>query len=257
MMSEEFAAGDRRANPRLTVRAAERELALEDLAYLNRMTTVGQVLPNVAHELNNALQVIGGIVEMLSMRTELAADVRDKVGRIGVQSSRASDMVRELVSFARREDAGIALVDVVKVVERALAFRRYHLARARVAVSIEGDVARPVLCRVDPSDVRQILLNLLINAEHSLTGRTDGRIQIEVTRRADTIRIRVADNGGGLSDALVPRVIEPFFTTKMSAAGLGLTVAAGLARAQNGQLTLGSADGWTEVVLALPAAAGR
>jgi signal transduction histidine kinase len=240
---------------RVSVRAADRELRLDDLAFLNRMTTVGQVLPNVAHELNNVLQVIGGLVEMLSAREGLADDVRDKIGRIGVQTGRANEMLRELVSFARRDDGGVTLVDVARSVERALALRRYHLGRARITVAVEGPGPGCALARLDASYLQQILLNLIINAEHSLAGRPDGRIQIAIEPGPPNVRVTIADNGQGLPKDLERRASEPFFTTKSAAAGLGLTVARGLARGLGGSLELRGDQGVGMVaVLAVPTA---
>src|SRR5581483_4725035 len=82
-----------------------RPLDVDDLVYINRMTTVGHVLPSVAHELNNSLQVIGGLVELLTMRAELGRDIHDKVQKIGQQAAKSAGMLREFVAFARRDDA--------------------------------------------------------------------------------------------------------------------------------------------------------
>jgi two-component system C4-dicarboxylate transport sensor histidine kinase DctB len=228
-------------------------LALRDLTYLNRMTTVGQILPNVAHELNNALQVIGGVVEMLGLRADdLPADVQEKVTRIGAQTRRATEMLRDLVIFARGEDGGERLVDLTRLVERSLAFRRYHLARARIAVTVDAPAAGRALARLDASYLQLILLNLLINAEHSLVGRSDGRITVCVLTSGADAEVRVLDNGSGIPDDTAKRVTEAFFTTKVPAAGLGLTVAAGLARDIGGSLVVRSNPGGTEAVVSLP-----
>lgn len=237
----------------LPVRTAARDLDLDDLAYLNRMTTVGQILPSVAHELNNALQVISGLAEMVAARTDLPADVLDKVGRMSTQAGRAVGMLRDLVGFARRDDAGMALVDLRRAVERVLALRRYQLARARVSVSLEGPDAGRALVRADGSHVQQILLNLIVNAEHSLAGRSDGRIQIGIETGERWVSVRVADNGAGLPDGAASRVTEPFFSTK-GGAGLGLTVSAALAESMGGSLALEGTPTGTTAVLRLPAA---
>lgn len=242
----------------LSVRAADRDLRLDDLAFLNRMTTVGHVLPNVAHELNNALQIIGGMVEMLGAKDGLPSDVRDKIGRIGAQGARATELLRELVTFARRDDAGTTLVDVTRIVERALTFRRYHLGRARIAAAVDGPGLGMALVRLDGSYLQQILLNLLINAEHSLAGRTDGRIQMSIATAPGEVTVTVSDNGQGLSEEVAGRVREPFFTTKLPSAGLGLTVASGLARGLGGRLVLApNPGGGTTASLSLPAAQER
>jgi signal transduction histidine kinase len=237
----------------LPVRTAARDLDLDDLAYLNRMTTVGQVLPSVAHELNNALQVISGLAEMVAARSDLPPDVLDKVGRMSAQAGKAVAMLRDLVAFARRDEAGVALVDLRRTVDRVLALRRYQLARARISVTLEGADPGGALVRADGHHVQQILLNLIVNAEHSLAGRSDGQIQVAIEADEGWVSVRVTDNGAGLPDGAASRVIEPFFSTK-GGAGLGLTVSAALARAMGGSLEIeGSASG-TTVSLRLPAA---
>src|SRR5687768_7581065 len=146
--------------------SGERPLQLDDLVYINRMTTVGHVLPAVAHELNNALQVIGGLVELLGMKGELPPDVRDKVQKIGAQSTRSAGMVREFVAFARRDETS-SRIDVQRAIDHALALRRYHLSRARIDVVVDAPT-EPLSIRADSHAVLQVLLNLIINAEEAL-----------------------------------------------------------------------------------------
>lgn len=236
--------------------SAGRALTLEDLAYLNRMTTVGQVLPNVAHEINNALQVVGGLVEMLSLKTELPTDVRDKIGRIGTQAGRTADMLRELVAFARREYGGVGNVDLARTVERALSLRRYHLARARIAVEVNAGTPGAALVRADGHHLEQVLVNLVMNAEASLAGRADGRIRVEVDAKETEARLTVADNGGGMDEAVADSATAAFFTTRPCAAGLGLTVARLLVEADGGHLSVASGREGTVVTLVLPRAQG-
>jgi two-component system C4-dicarboxylate transport sensor histidine kinase DctB len=238
---------------RVNVQAAGRELALEDLVYLNRMTTVGQVLPNVAHELNNALQIIGGMAEMLSLRADLPQEVRDKILRIVSHSGRATQLMRDLVVFAKRDDGGVAVVDVRKLVERALSLRRYHLARARIAVTVEGGTDSRVLARADGHYLEQVLLNLIINAEHSLAGLEGPQIGIRILEGPAGVEVCVTDNGPGVPEHVRSQVTAPFFTTRAPAAGLGLTVAAELMRAQGGRLVLEPAgDAGTTARLTIP-----
>ena len=236
-----------------SVTAAERDLSLEDLVYLNRMTTVGQVLPNVAHELNNALQVVSGLVELLGARADLPSGVHEKISRIGSQAGRATLMLRELVAFSRREDAGVRTIDVLKVVEAALSMRRYHLSRSRIEVVVAQDPAVSPITRGDAHALQQVLLNILINAEHSMAGRVGGRIDISLDRAGDDLDLAVDDNGPGIAPELRARVAEPFFTTKERAAGLGLTVAAALLQQAGGRLLIEHRDdGGTRAVMRLP-----
>lgn len=235
------------------IKVADRELAYDDLVYLNRMTTVGQVLPTVAHEMNNALQVVGGLVEMLSARADLPQDVLEKVARIGAQAARATGMMRDLVAFSRRDEAGARTVDLASVVDRALMMRRYHLARARIAVTL--DVPPPGTCftRADGHALQQVLLNVLINAEHGLAGREGGEIRIQLREDGDWIELEVTDNGPGVPTPLRERLAEPFFTTKERAAGLGLTVAPMLVASDGGRFLVDHLPGGgTRAITRLP-----
>jgi C4-dicarboxylate-specific signal transduction histidine kinase len=234
------------------VRVSGRDLTIDDLVYLNRMTTVGQVLPTVAHELNNALQVVGGLVEMLSSRPDLAGDALEKVRKIGVQANRASTMMRDLVSFSRRDEGGVHALDLAKIAERALSMRRYHLARARISIGLDAGAAGAFVLRTDGHAVLQVLLNLLINAELGVAGRDGAQIQVTLRDRKDEVDLEVRDNGRGVAPEIRDRVGQPFFTTREPAAGLGLVVANALLALGDGRLQLTyPPDGGTLAVMTL------
>jgi C4-dicarboxylate-specific signal transduction histidine kinase len=215
----------------------ERPLTLEDLVYINRMTTVGHVLPSVAHELNNSLQVIGGLVELLTMRAELGREVQDKINKIGQQAARSAGMLREFVAFARRDDA-VSRVDVAKALERALSLRRYHLARARIeAVMVDPQPLGPLVISADSQHVVQVLLNVLINAEESLAGQERRELRIQLLDLPSTVRCQVEDSGPGFSDVARRLLRKPFASTKSrGTAGLGLAVAGALMEKDRGRL---------------------
>ena len=115
-----------------------RTFALDDLVYLNRMTTLGHVLPNAAHEVNNALQMISGLVEMLTAK-DLTPDVRDRLDKIATYCVKTSGIIRDLVGFARRDAARYGTVDVGRALDVALGFRRFYLSRSGVDIKIENE----------------------------------------------------------------------------------------------------------------------
>lgn len=222
----------------VTPPGGERALLLDDLAYINRMTTVGHVLPSVAHELNNALQVIGGLVELLGMRGELAPEVHDKVQKIGAQANRSAGMVREFVAFARRDES-TPRVDVYRSIDHALSLRRYHLSRARIDVIVEDAATRPLNVQADSHSVLQVLLNLVINAEEALAAKAAGERELRFVLHAyeDSVLCEVRDSGPGFADDARQAGPQPFYSTKTKgAAGLGLTVAAALVEQDRGSL---------------------
>jgi C4-dicarboxylate-specific signal transduction histidine kinase len=131
----------------------------------------------------------------------------------------------------------VRLVDINRLVEHALQFRRYYLSRARIDVSVVP-LDPPSLVRADGSDLLQIMLNLLINAEQAVQGQPSARIELLATRAGHDIELTVSDNGPGLEADLESVTARPFFTTKSGAAGLGLTIAATLTRLNGGTLRL-------------------
>jgi two-component system, NtrC family, sensor kinase len=216
----------------------DRAFSAEDLAYINRMTTTGLVLPSVAHELNNALQIIGGMVEILGLRGQLPVDAADKIQKVGVQATKAAGMLRELVAFARR-DGPLRKVDLHTAVERALTFRRYYLAKGRVHTQVTDRGEKALVARADSQAVVQVLVNLILNAEESMASQEKREIHVDLWRDGDMAHCAVTDSGAGFSPESVPHAATAFFTTKgEGAAGLGLAVAKQLVELDGGMFAV-------------------
>lgn len=212
-----------------------RALEPGELVYANRLLTLELVLPNVTHEINNALQVIGGLGEIMATRPGVSDDMAQKLQRIHGQAVRCSGLLRELVNYARRDDASPA-TDVPKGIDRALNLRRYHLARGRVAVNVEPGSTGVVSARMDSQYFEQVLVNLIINAEQATVGLPQPSIRIGYTREGDEVVVSVTDNGPGVDVDAQEELFRPFMTTREGAVGLGLTAGRVMARASGGSL---------------------
>jgi C4-dicarboxylate-specific signal transduction histidine kinase len=230
-----------------------RTFALDDLVYLNRMTTLGHVLPNAAHEMNNALQMISGMVEMLGAK-DLSPDVRDRLEKIATYCAKTSGIIRDLVGFARRDAARYGTVDVGRALDVALGFRRFYLSRSGVGVKIENE-GSGYLVAADSQHLQQILLNLILNAEQALSGREDPAIRIAVKRLGDRVSVAVSDNAGGLTNGETVNAIAPFVSHKPEGAGLGLSVAKALTEHYGGRFGYRSDGEGLTVELDFPACA--
>jgi two-component system C4-dicarboxylate transport sensor histidine kinase DctB len=249
-------AGGRGAGHALEVELGGRRWSVDELAHVNRMMSIGLVLPNAAHEVNNALQVVSGLVEMLGAREDLPDAVQDKLRRIGVQVGRATTLVRELVTYTRRDHATVGRVDVARLAEAALAMRRYHLSRDRVTVVTRTACDPPAWCHADGHYLQQAIVNLILNAEQALRGRPEPRVSVVVEAGPDEVAVIVEDNGRGLQGEAAARAGEPFFSTgEACALGLGVTVARALAEMHGGRLELAPAgQQGTRACLCMPRA---
>jgi len=182
----------------------DRAFSTADLAYINRMTTTGMVLPSVAHEVNNSLQVIAGMVEILGLRGQLPPEVSDKVQKIAVQATKAAGHLRELVAFARRDGVS-PKVELKAAVERAVSLRRYYLTRGRVAVTIDAPAEESFVVRADSQHVIQVLVNLVINAEESVAKQDVRTVRIRTWRDGGAVHVQFVDSGSGFDPVEVAR----------------------------------------------------
>lgn len=223
------------------------------LLSLNRATTTVKLLSGAVHEANNALHVISGTVELAADR-ELPASLVTALERIQRQSVVAAEALARVIEFTRAPLEGEADVDVAAVIAQSAALRAFAIRRAGVTLTVEP-AAGPVIVRGNRGRIQQAILNVIINAEHSIA-RGTGVITVRAEASDDRVTVRVADNGPGLAAGVDP--FQPFGGPETAAermdqpAGLGLWAARTILTACGGDLTLESARPGTVVVMSLP-----
>jgi signal transduction histidine kinase len=240
----------------------------EELARGQRLEAMGQLTGGIAHDFNNVLQVIGASLNLLRMK--LSKTDKEQLGELidrasaGVQ--RGARLSSELLAFGRRQplrprviDAGELVVDMAEVARRTLGR----------AITIDTEVASdlwPTL--VDPSLLENALLNLILNARDAIAENGNIVLSAQNVREGffdfsqfadvppgEYVQLTVRDNGAGIPAEVLPRVLEPFFTTKplSQGTGLGLSMVHGFAKQSEGHLGIQSAVGdGTAVSLFLP-----
>jgi len=231
------------------------DLSPDDIVVLNRAATIARLLSGVAHEVNNALQVISGSVELLE-DVALPEQARVRIGRIRTQHDRAAMVVQNLVAFSRERPEGTARVSLRDLLTRAVGLRAYAAGRAGLQLDLAMPEGRPLLVMGNLMELQQAVLNLIANAEQALAGSAGGVIRVGVTEEAGGLAVRISDNGPGVPEALRERVFEPLFTTRprTEAVGLGLAAASRIAARAGGTLSLEPAAQGASFVLWLPAA---
>ena len=213
------------------------------------------MIAGLAHELNNSLQVVSGLVELLADHPEVPPDAAARINKIGAQADKATAAIRQVLGYTRELAVDPLEPEVSGVVDRVLALRRYNLGRAGIAVAV--DVPAGVRVRGDEKSLVQILLNLVINAEDALAGQSGRDLRIAAAVRGDRVELQVTDSGPGIPADVREQIFEPFFTTRVDgrAVGLGLPVARSLAFAMGGSIAMAVAEpGETTFVVDLPRA---
>ena len=226
----------------------------ERLLRINRLAMQARFVAGMAHEVNNSLQVMGGIVELLTDRSDLPDDVRTRLQRLGDQADRVGGVVRQVLGYTRGEGGHRQRVDLVTVIERAVALRRYQLGRLGIELAWDAAASPRVAVEGDEPQLQQALLNLIVNAEEALEAVPERRLRITVDADEARVRCAVADSGPGIDAALRERVFEPFFTTRQSArnVGLGLPAVAAIVAAHHGRVQVSDGRSGATLILELP-----
>jgi len=216
--------------------------ALEtQLVQSEKLAAVGQLVSGVAHELNNPLTSIAGLSEFLLEQKELGKKDRGHLQVIQEQAERASRIVRNLLTFARKGGTERVPVDLNDVIRRTLSLTSYDLKLKDISVERELSGALPDVFG-DRHGLQQVVLNLVTNAAHAVAEnpRERQREIIVSTWFDGQVHLRVADTGPGIPDDVAQSVFTPFFTTKEpgKGTGLGLSITYSIVESHGGQITL-------------------
>ena len=229
----------------------EREVALrERLSSLGRLSTV------IAHEVRNPLMIIKASLRSLERGSASAEEVRDSASDIDRQVARLDRIVGDVLDFARPLRLDLAPVDVTALAWDAAGAILDGWEGPHVRLALDPDLGTIV---TDAERLRGVLVNLLENAREAVraAGRTTGVDGIEIGgRRVASCRLLlwVEDRGAGVAAADLPRVFEPFFTTRRTGTGLGLAIARKVVEALGGAIRMDSRKGeGTRVEIDLPA----
>lgn len=247
-MSEELSL----ANARLLAAVDRLKSTQAQLLQAEKLSAIGQLVAGVAHELNNPLTSVIGYAQLLEDEFmdgapiadgRPAADVAKDMRRIAEESERAARIVRNLLAFARRQTAERAPQDVADLFGRVLALRTYEHRLNGIELRTEFEPGLPRVT-ADAGQLQQALLNLVLNAEQAMRGRSPRQLSVgaRYDETAAAVELFVSDNGHGIDDANVSRIFDPFFTTRDvgEGTGLGLSICYGIVRDHGGQIAVHS-----------------
>jgi signal transduction histidine kinase/CheY-like chemotaxis protein len=245
-----------RSADRLRAEITQREQIEEELLRARKLESLGVLAGGIAHDFNNFLTVVQGNIEMAKLRLGPDEPVQAILDQTANACKRATFLSSQLLTFAKGGAPVRRLVSVAELVMDAV-----HLARAGAQTSIDVNIAPDLrFAEVDPGQIGQVLHNILLNARQAMP--EGGIIEVHASNvvtggalGADArVRISIRDYGCGIPADVLPRIFDPYFTTKPSGSGLGLATAYAIIAKHSGNLSVESKIGnGTTFTIDLPA----
>jgi PAS domain S-box-containing protein len=228
------------------------------LTQSEKLSSIGLLAAGVAHEVNTPLAVISSYAQMLSKQLlgkQLGLDeatharLQPVLDKITQQTFRASEIVNGLLNFSRMGSSEFSRVDLNSVVRDTTLLLEHQLRSVNVEVTTSLDDSLPEISG-NRGKLQQVLVNFILNAKDALQGREKPHIRVATHHAGAAVHLRVEDNGIGMSEAVLRRIYDPFFTTKSNPAqghrkgtGLGLAVTYGIVQEHAGTIDVSSTVG--------------
>jgi two-component system NtrC family sensor kinase len=203
-----------------------------------RLAAIGVLVSGIAHELNNPLQTISGFSELLQHDARMDERVRTDLALIHQESARASAIIRNLSRFGRQTESTPTAVSMSEVVSSVIELRQRRLVEQGILLDREDRPA--TAAHAVFTELQQVVLNFLINAEQSVRNGPPGsrRIIVRTYGESDLVHLEVEDSGEGVAPENETKLFQPFFTTKPvgEGTGLGLSVSYGIIHSLGGEI---------------------
>ena len=243
MMVTAIATGEPGAAILLFEDQSEKRRLQEKLLQSEKMSAIGQLIAGVAHDLNNPLASVVGFSDLLGEAADVPPRLAEPLAVIRQEAERASAIVRNLLSFARRQEGERQLQSIRPILESTHQLLKNQLLAARIQLTLEFEPGLPEV-EVHANQIKQVFVNIINNAAQAITSTRakegGGKIQIVTKCEPDGLSVNISDNGPGIPEAVAQRVFEPFFSTKPEGegTGLGLSICLGIVKEHGGSMTV-------------------
>jgi two-component system, NtrC family, sensor kinase len=224
------------------------------LAQSEKMAAVGQLAAGIAHEINNPLTVILANAQLLERSLNKDSDDFEAVDLISRAGTRALQVVRNLLNFARKEQSELKPIDINQSIQAALDMLKHEFLERSVEFTFEQADNLPFIM-ASQENLLGVWVNILINGMDATTGRK-GKVRIVTSLNGSEIRIIISDNGVGIGQDHLKRIFDPFFTTKEvgKGTGLGLSICHRVIKQHGGNILVDSQlEVGTTFTITLPA----
>lgn len=250
-----LATAERRATRRHEQARAEAEAAnaelrasQEQLVRADRLSSLGEIAAGLAHEVGNPLGGIKGALEIITSRVANGSAEAEFAALASKEIERLERLIEEFLTYARPHEPRRTATDIFDVVERVVSL----LSREAETHGVAVDVSRVPLPRlaIDSEQMAQVFVNIILNAIQ--VSQRGGRVAIAASARNDTVCVDVRDEGPGISPEHLPRIFDPFFSTKKRGTGLGLAISSRIVHNHGGRIEVAQSDHGATFRVSLP-----
>lgn len=240
-----------RAERVLAERMQQNSRLEQELHDSERLAAMGRVVAGIAHEIRNPLGIIRSSAELLLRRSGDAPSAeRRLLSAMHDESVRLSQTVNDFLDYARPRAPRMDPVDIQQVLDEVMAFLEGDMGRS--GLTVERGERRPLMVRGDKDLLYRAFYNVMVNAQQAMGGR--GLLIVDAVRDGAEARISFRDTGPGIDPDVLPRLLDPFFTTKENGTGLGLPIVQSIVAGHGGRLEAANArQGGAEITVFLPA----
>ncbi len=231
-----------RKNRELAETLDKLKAAQDQLVRSEKLASIGQLVAGIAHEINNPVNAIVNTVGPLEEAVgsidkdpDAAREVVEMVRVVQRGAQRTKAIVSALHNYSRTDDESVVEFDVDRSIDDSLELLRYLIKQNVTVIKHYGSVGR---VRGHAGQINQVFMNLLTNAAQALSGREAATITIETSVEDDGVAVKIADNGPGIPPEVLPKIWDPFFTTKDvgEGTGLGLSIVHELVERHGGKI---------------------
>ncbi|MBI4550250.1 MAG: GHKL domain-containing protein [Candidatus Omnitrophica bacterium] len=224
------------------------------LLQTNKLAAIEQLAAGIAHEIHNPLTIISGKAQLILLRKERPDDetLEQALKTIVKQTQRAADITRKLLIFSEPKSSGKDTIDFEAIVDSTVSLISYQTTLDGITVKKTVSRNLPVFTG-EINELREVFLNLILNAVQAVDKRGMIHIQIRHLERDNLIEIKIQDTGKGISSEYIPRLFNPFFSTREEGLGLGLFITQQIVHRYRGSIHIESEIGeGTAVLIHLP-----
>jgi signal transduction histidine kinase len=216
-----------------------------------RKAAIGEIAAGMSHELNNPIGIIYGFAEMLLSSGSLSDHDRDMVNDIFKESGRCKKLLGDLLDFAKSPEPNYRVSDIKKLVKDTVKMLAGQARFRHISFKTRFPAGK-INIRMDDVQMRQVFLNLLLNACDAAKEQ-NGVITASLHREEKTVQVIISDNGDGIKQEDLARIFNPFFSTKAEGSGLGLALSRDIINKHNGRIEASSEYGkGASFIISLP-----